>query len=63
MSILLRPRVVASLSCVIAGRWALGFAFAYTARGQKDRAFELERAYATKDWALWAFKDSRAISG
>ena len=52
-----------SSSCVIAGRWALGFAFAYTARGQKDRAFELERAYATKDWALRAFKDSSAISG
>ena len=56
MSILPLPRVVASSSCVIARRWALSFASAFTARGQKDRAFELERVYATKDSARWAFK-------
>jgi TolB-like protein len=39
------------------GHWPLGFAFAYAARGQRDRALEsLERAYATKDSALWAIK-------
>jgi TolB-like protein len=39
------------------GRWPLGFAFAYAARGQRDQAFEwLERAYATKDVSLWAIK-------
>ncbi len=39
------------------GRWPFGFAVAYAARGQKDRAFEwLDRAYAIKDPSLWAIK-------